>query len=206
PDGERQMERSLTNYEIDKTVDHIVREIGNIKRLTLSVAVDGRYTRDESGEYQYQPRSTEEVMKIEDMVKNAVGYDLARGDQITVTNVKFDNEHLRRQQDQMIQDEMWERRLMIVKYVGIFLIAVLLIFFIRHLGKTLAEAMNPPAPVIEPLGPEEEVAVEVPEDIRKSNELLERVEMMTREEPVNIASIIRQWLQESPASQKRTKR
>ncbi|MFP4417434.1 MAG: flagellar basal-body MS-ring/collar protein FliF [Chitinivibrionales bacterium] len=206
PDGERMMERSLTNYEIDKTVDHIVREVGNVKRLTIAVAVDGRYAREEQGEYKYQPRSTEEVMKIEDMVKNAVGYDLARGDQITVTNVKFDNEHLRRQQDQMRQEEIWERRLMIIKYVGIFLIAVLLIFFIRHLGKTLAEAMNPPAPVIEPLGMDDEVPVEVPDDVRRSNELLERVEMMTREEPVNIASIIRQWLQESASSQKRTKK
>ena len=39
PDGDNQKERSLTNYEIDKTVAHIVQEMGNIKRLTISVAV-----------------------------------------------------------------------------------------------------------------------------------------------------------------------
>ena len=38
-----------------------------------------------------------------------------------------------------------------------------------------------------------------PENLRRSSEILERVEMLTREEPVNIASIIRQWLSE-PAS------
>jgi len=84
PDGDQQQERSLTNYEIDKTVEHIIQEVGNIKRLTISVAVDGRDKQNEEGEYVYEPRTAEELSNIEDIVKNAVGYDLARGDQIAV--------------------------------------------------------------------------------------------------------------------------
>jgi flagellar biosynthesis/type III secretory pathway M-ring protein FliF/YscJ len=41
--------------------------------------------------------------------------------------------------------------------------------------------------------------------MRKSSEILERVEMLTREEPVNIASIIRQWLDEPVASKRKKK-
>ncbi|MBD3317199.1 MAG: flagellar M-ring protein FliF [Chitinivibrionales bacterium] len=196
PDGDHQRERSLTNYEIDKTVEHIVREVGNVKRMTVSVAVDGRRIIGEDGKDEYVERTAEELANLEEMVKNAVGYDLARGDRISVANVKFDNDYLRREQRELREQEVWEMRMMIAKYVGLFLIAVMLILFMRYLARTIAEAMNPPVPQIEPLGPKEEETVEVPDEVRAQNELLERVEMMTREEPVNIAAIVRQWLRE----------
>ncbi|MFW6245238.1 MAG: flagellar basal-body MS-ring/collar protein FliF, partial [Fibrobacterota bacterium] len=49
PDGDQTSERSLTNYEIDKTVQRVVQEVGNVKRLTVSVAVDGKYETGEDG-------------------------------------------------------------------------------------------------------------------------------------------------------------
>ncbi len=196
PDGDHRNEHSLTNYEIDKTVEHLVRETGNLKRVTVAVAVDGRYERIESGERVYKPRDTEELAKLEDMVKNAVGYDLARGDAISVNNVRFDNEYLRREQDAIRKQRDWEMRMMIIKYVVVFLIAVLLIFFIRYFAKTVSEAMNPPVPKVLPAGPPEEEPVEVSDQVRRSNEILDRVEMLTMEEPLSIAGIIRQWLNE----------
>jgi flagellar M-ring protein FliF len=200
PDGDHQRERSLANYEIDKTVEHIIQEVGNVKRLTASVAVDGRRVTAEDGEVEYVERTPEELANLEEMVKNALGYDLARGDRIAVANVKFDNDYLRREQQELRRQEVWKFRMMIAKYVGVFLIAVMLILFMRYLARTIAEAMNPPVPQIEPLGPKEEETMEVPEEVRAQNELLERVEMMTREEPVNIAAIIRQWLREPVSS------
>lgn len=202
PDGDQQQERSLTNYEIDKTVEHIIQEIGNIKRLTISVAVDGRYKKDEDGKDLYEPRSAEELANIEDIVKNAVGYDLARGDQIVVASIKFDNEYMRKEHENIEKQEKWAFRMMIAKYVIAFIVVVMVLLLIRYLAKTLAEAMNPPMPQVEIGAVEEEVPIEVPEDVRKSNELLERVEMMTQQEPVNITAIIREWMME-PMSVKR---
>ncbi len=202
PDGDRQQERSLTNFEIDKTVEHIVHEVGNIKRLTISVAVDGQYVKDEEGKFIYEPRSTEDLANIEDIVKNAVGYDLARGDQIAIANMRFDNEYIRREQDSMLQEERWEFWMMIARYAAIVIIAVMVVLLLRFLAKTLAEAMNPPIPQVEIGGPKEELKVEVPEDVQKSNELLEHIEVMTREAPVNISAIIRDWLRESKKSGK----
>jgi flagellar M-ring protein FliF len=208
PDGDRQKERSLTNYEIDKTVQSIVGELGNIKRMTISVAVDGRYakpdSKDKKAEPAYEARTAVEIQNIEEMVKNATGYDLARGDQISVANVKFDNEQFKTQLDGMNM-EMWMKYgLMGIKYVGIFVIILALILFLRSLAKTLAEAMNPPVPEVKIAGVADEQPVEVPANVRKTNEILERVEMMTKEEPINITSIIRQWLNEG-ASTKRKK-
>jgi flagellar M-ring protein FliF len=203
PDGDHQKERSLTNYEIDKTVQHIMQEVGNIKRLTISVAVDGKYSNDKKGETNYAARTAEEMGVIEDIVKNAVGYDLARGDQIAVSQMQFGNEFMQQERRDFAARDRWEFWLTIIKYVIGALIALLLILFLRYLAKTIVEAMNPPLPVMEQLGVIEEVPREVPEEVRKSSEILERVELMTREEPVNISAIIRQWLAEPSVSHKK---
>ena len=200
PDGDNARERSLTNYEIDKSVQSIVQEVGNIKRLTISVAVDGRYNIDKNGKQEYVPRNAEELQNIEDIVKNSVGYDLTRGDLISVSAVQFDNEFLRKEQLEMHKREQWEFWISIAKYVLGFFVAVLFILFLRYLAKTVADAMNPPVPVLEQFGFEEPVEKAEPEDMRKTSEILERVEMLTREEPVNIASIIRQWLLENTSN------
>ncbi|MBN1576160.1 MAG: flagellar M-ring protein FliF [Chitinispirillaceae bacterium] len=200
PDGDNQRERSLTNYEIDKTVQHVIGEVGNIKRLTISVALDGRYEKGDDGKMNFVARTAEELQNIEDIVKNAVGYDLSRGDQITVSNVKFDNEFLRQEQIDMRNSDRWQLGITIAKYALGFIIAVLFIFFLRSLAKTVAEAMNPPVPALEQLGLEEPVVQEAPEETRRSSEILERVEMLSREEPVNIALIIKQWLSEGSVS------
>ena len=47
------------------------------------------------------------------------------------------------------------------------------------------------------------VIEEGPEATRHTSEILERVEIMTREEPVNIALIIKQWLGETSAGKHR---
>lgn len=206
PDGDNQKERSLTNYEIDKTVAHVVQEIGNIKRLTISVAIDGRYEPSKDGKTNtYVPRTIEEMQNIENIVKNAVGYDLTRGDQIAVSPVKFDNEYARTELMQMREDDRQKRILEIIKYSVIALIGIGFIAFLIHLANSVAKAMNPPVPAFEQFGIEEQVEEAVPEQLRKSSEILERVEMLTREEPVNISSIIRQWLDEPVTKQRKKK-
>jgi flagellar M-ring protein FliF len=202
PDGDKQQERSLTNYEIDKTVQHVVAETGNIKRLTISVAVDGRYEKGKDGTLSFAARSAEEIQNIEDIIKNAVGYDLARGDQINVSSVKFDNEFLKQEQIDMQKQERWDSWMTIVKYSLGFLVAVLFIIFLRSLAKTVADSMNPPVPALENLGLDEQVVEEVTEEVRRSSEILERVELLTREEPVNISVIIKQWLAEASAAKR----
>jgi flagellar M-ring protein FliF len=206
PDGDNQKERSLTNYEIDKTVQHIIQETGNIKRLTISVAVDGKYAKDKKGVLQNMPPGRRKRSRcIEDMIKNAVGYDLARGDQISVSQVQFDNEFLRQEQQEFQTHEKWDFWLSIAKYAVGLLIVVLLLFFLRYLAKTVVEAMNPPVPALEELGVVEEVPEDLPEDLLRSSSILDRVELMTREEPNNISAIIRQWLTEPVTHNKKKK-
>ena len=77
------------NYEISKTVRNKVKNTGTIRRLTVAVMVDGFYTKDDDGKYVYRPRTYEEMKKLADLVKSAVGFDGDRGDVVEVENMKF---------------------------------------------------------------------------------------------------------------------
>jgi len=83
----------IANYEISKNVEHIVHEVGAIKRLTVSVLINGtaQVVPKEDGQkiIQYTPRSDEEMQKFNEIVRNAVGYDQNRNDQVSVLNVPF---------------------------------------------------------------------------------------------------------------------
>jgi flagellar biosynthesis/type III secretory pathway M-ring protein FliF/YscJ len=120
---------------------------------------------------------------------------------VSVVSLQFDNEFARNERSEMQRTDQWERYTTIAKYVAILLIALVFILFLRSLARTVAEAMNPPAPKLEPLGVVEEIEEEVPENVRRTSVILERVEMLTREAPVNIAQIVRQWLGEIPTGQ-----
>lgn len=77
------------NYEISKTVRNKVKNTGTIRRLTVAVMVDGFYAKDDDGKYVYRPRTDEEMKKLADLVKSAVGFDGDRGDVVEVENMKF---------------------------------------------------------------------------------------------------------------------
>jgi flagellar M-ring protein FliF len=80
-----------TNYEISHSTRTEVIEPGQVKRLSVAVAVDGVTTLGPKGKVQYAPRSTDEMKRIDELVRSAVGYSAARGDQISVINVRFDH-------------------------------------------------------------------------------------------------------------------
>lgn len=79
------------NYEINKTVRNQVREIGQVKRLSVAVVVDGTYTpaEKEGDPPTYKARSTEEMDKIKALVRSAVNFDANRGDTLEVANMPF---------------------------------------------------------------------------------------------------------------------
>lgn len=78
-----------TNYEISKTVRNLVRESGEVKKLSVAVLVDGTYTTDAEGKKTYQPRSEEELNRINALVSSAIGLDSTRGDKLEVVNMQF---------------------------------------------------------------------------------------------------------------------
>lgn len=83
-----------TNYEISNTTTTTVKEAGEVKKLAVAVAVDGKYTPAAGGRGQptYTPVSEADRAKIEGLVKAAVGFDPQRGDVVQVTAVRFNRD------------------------------------------------------------------------------------------------------------------
>lgn len=78
------------NYEVNRTVVHTLGPTAQLKRISVSVLVDGSWTSPEGGgDAVYAPRSPEEIAELQQVVENAVGYNAARGDRIKVASVPF---------------------------------------------------------------------------------------------------------------------
>ena len=81
-----------TNFVVSRTVEDRVREGGVIRRLSVAVMVDGRYTEDADGNLIYEPRDEGELSQMAALVRSAIGYDSARGDSVEVANMRFASE------------------------------------------------------------------------------------------------------------------
>ncbi len=81
---------STTNYELDRTISHTKLPAGTVKRLSVAVVVNHKALRDRRGKVSYEPLSREELTRIESLVREAVGYNQARGDTLNVVNAPFD--------------------------------------------------------------------------------------------------------------------
>ncbi|WP_370303136.1 flagellar basal-body MS-ring/collar protein FliF [Pseudooceanicola sp.] len=81
--------REIVNYEIGKTESETIREPGEVRRLSVAVLVNGIYNIADNGEVDYAERDAEELARLEELVKSAVGFDEARGDIVSVDSLRF---------------------------------------------------------------------------------------------------------------------
>jgi flagellar M-ring protein FliF len=77
------------NYEVDRTISHTREPVGQVNRLTVAVALDNKTSLDEKGKPVSTPFTKEELDQMTLLVKNAVGFDEKRGDNVSVVNAQF---------------------------------------------------------------------------------------------------------------------
>src|SRR5688572_21020963 len=103
--------QSTRNYEIDRTVAYTKLPAGRLKRLTVAVLVDNFRSTDEEGTVTETPISPEQLENMSKLVKDAVGFDQARGDSVNVINASFRGEAA----PEEVQSEaipLWDRPLL----------------------------------------------------------------------------------------------
>ncbi|RMH05415.1 MAG: flagellar M-ring protein FliF [Nitrospirae bacterium] len=190
------------NYEVNRTVSKIVEPSGTIGRLSVSVLVDGLYqtTVDkDTGETvrQYVPRSEEELAKLRESVKTAVGFSAERGDQIEVVNYQFEATPPEvAEADTMgtLQElvTMWGGYL---KPVVFFLLGVLIVVFvIRPLVKTVVEPPPSPAALTAQGLPATVAELEAEKKEEESPE--QQAVQLAIQNPQAAAFVIREWMRE----------
>ncbi len=76
------------NYELDRTISHVSDPAGRLARLTVAVVVDNKSVPGEKGEKSV-PFTPQELEHLTTLARNAVGYNEARGDNVSVINQPF---------------------------------------------------------------------------------------------------------------------
>ena len=81
--------RERTNFEVSETQREVVKAPGAIKRISVAVLVDGLRENLEDGSVVWAPRDPAELETLRSLVAAAVGYDEARGDEVTIQSLEF---------------------------------------------------------------------------------------------------------------------
>jgi flagellar M-ring protein FliF len=132
-------------------VEHVVEAAGSIERLSIAVLVDGNYRTitDATGKKtrEYVERTQEELGKLDAIVKNAIGFNKARGDQITVSSMPFDSsremevaEEFARAERYRFWQNIIQKGIMALMAIAILLTANILLRRSRKNGESLGGA------------------------------------------------------------------
>ncbi len=197
-------EESTTNYEVNRTVEHMISEVGGVKSLSVAVFVDGHYETDpESGESVYTPRTDEEMAQLRRTVQTAVGLNSTRGDQIEIVNMQFQS-----------QDALggtgggsapdWLG--MVTQFGGrilLLILAAVLAFSMKsRLGTMLTEAFQPAVGVpgtkvhsqtggVSTLEQDEEKFDGIPE---LNDQVIDQIQEYASENPERVAEVLLSWI------------
>lgn len=118
-------ESSTTNYEISKTIQKVIEGSGNIKKLSVAAVINGIPKTVKKGDKTttvFEERSEEQLRKLEDIIKNAVGVDLNRRDQFSIVSIPFEmqnSEEVSEQKASPFDDiQKWSNFILIFAAVG----------------------------------------------------------------------------------------
>jgi len=211
---------AVRNFELDKTITHTRMATGILRRLSVAVVLDNQHSYGEDGVITSKPFSEEAINRFSNLIKQAVGFDLSRGDQVTVTNVAFMAPEA---MEALPEIPLWEQGWFIdlMKQVGAVLVVLLLIFAVLRpvmkslVGKetedqkalTQSDAKTPKVdengipiatPVVDDadkdiqnLETEDLLLLEAPQSYERR---LEYVKKLVDEDPKLVAQVIKTWV------------
>jgi flagellar M-ring protein FliF len=205
PSGEKRQRNNVTrNYEITKVTRQVQAATGAIKRLSVAVMVDGVYEKqvsaDGSSIMKYKPRSPEELNNFDRIVRNAIGYNEDRGDQVEVVGVPFALSRITEPVPSAL--EKWETQVdkLVIPLIVLMIAVAFILFVIRLFFRMLAEKRRKTEETLQRsvekgqlLTPEEE------EDLSLAPKKMtdkERVYKLAQSDPDRAVDLVRRWLRE----------
>lgn len=186
--------RVVRNYELDKTISHTRYQTGEIKRLSAAVVIDNK-----AGEDGLVPLSDAELERINGLVKEAIGFDPARGDSVNVINAPFQREvEVAETPETALLDQPWVWDAL--KQLGGLVLVLFLVFgVLKPALKSLAEkgvaarraappsnnqtALEGPSPQMAALG-----------GPRNYEQTLDAAKTVAQQEPQRVAQVVRGWV------------
>jgi flagellar M-ring protein FliF len=189
----RDASSSTTNFEISKTIEHIIRSPSDIKNISVAVVIDGLHKKvtrpDGTTLVEYVPRSEEELEKYRRMVLAAVGNPVARD--VEVVNVPLSSSVAEMEREAAEATQMNKNRRFYAT-VGVIAAIIGLLLFIFFLIRYLLErGILRIAPAPRPEAEEEERI-----DLVTREEELEGVRDMLEQSPEDVVALLKAWMKE----------
>jgi len=180
---------STTNYEVDRTISHVKTPVGRVQRLSAAVVVN--YRTDDKEEP--QALSDEEMQKIQELVRQAMGFDAQRGDTLSVVNSPFGDHALALPwwKDPEVRDLV----LTLLKYV--LLALALWMLWQKTLRPVLRNTMAAQG-VSSGAAAQESTTVRVEDHYE---ETLEQARALAKKDPRAVAMVLRLWMGKNDADQ-----
>ncbi len=129
------------NFEIGRTISHTREPVGNLRRLSVAVALDNKSGIDAEGKPTSVALNEGEIERITDLVRNAVGFDAKRGDTVSVVNAPFQTDPL----IEPVELPLWEQpmlRELFKQGLGVVLVLLLVFTVLRPLFRNLVPPQN----------------------------------------------------------------
>lgn len=216
PNLKSSKEKRTKNYELDRTVSHIKKSVGNIQKLSVAVVIDDKISIDEEGNRVKNPISEEDMDRYRRLISDTVGLDPRRGDTLSIVNASFIEE-----QEVFQEAEIWEQPWFwtLVKQILAGLAVLIIIFgvirpLLRDLAKKEEFILEYPEDVLEEDNLEnsddiskalekmnaevvgEESTEESEEESEEDLALIEKVKALVSNDPKLASYIIKQWMSE----------
>ena len=132
----RNHKEETRNYELDTTVSYTKQQVGMIRRLSVSVALDYVSSTAADGTVSTAPRAQSELLDIRRLLQGGIGFDVTRGDSLEVVSIPFNREG----EVELAEIPFWEdpKFLPLLKLGGgIFIIALLILVVVRPMVRKL---------------------------------------------------------------------
>ena len=191
---------ATTNYEINKINRRVVRPAGTIQRLSVAAVIDGEYrtvTRnDGTTSREYVPRSAQALKTFEALVRNAMGFNEDREDQVSVQSVPFKSDTALEDMTLMDMEPPFISRFLDQYGKTIFnLILIVCAFFlvVRPLIKSVKNIDTQAGKAKNALPPGDESVKQISESEETRNPR-QRVAELSAKEPERAAAVVRSWI------------
>ena len=135
----RSHKEETRNYELDTTVSHTKKQVGMIRRLSVSVALDYVTSTAADGTVTTAPRLQSELLDLRRLLQGGIGFDVTRGDSLEVVSIPFNREG----EVPLADIPFWEdpKFLPLLKLGGgLFIIALLILVVVRPM---VSKLINP---------------------------------------------------------------
>jgi flagellar M-ring protein FliF len=216
----RSREQYVRNFELDRTLSYTRHQVGKLRRLTVAVAVDNRMVPGpDGGEPVSTPWTAEELERMAILVRNAVGFDPARGDIVNVVNSAFVAPAVQADAAAIETVPWWRQQwLLDLARQGAGLLVVLILVFavLRPVMRSLSQVSREPNPagagelgVLGPsdlgfdVGGDEKVTLSggdslmLPGPGDAYEQQITAIKGMIAEDPGRVAQVVKKWVASS---------